>query len=66
MELQQFSSQFLRHNQTQMKLRCAQLLVDWQQQCSFVIQVNVSFASLFDRLILFRMFHSLVCYVRKV
>lgn len=40
MELQQFSSQFFRQNQIQMQLHCSQLLIDWQQQCSFVLQVN--------------------------
>ena len=50
LELHQFSSQFIRNIETEMKLKCSQLVIDWQQQCLFVVHVNFSFERLIIRI----------------
>jgi len=47
MELHQFSSQFLPGTELQMKLKCSQLVIDCQQQCIFIVHVNIQSQSLF-------------------
>ncbi len=55
MELHQFSSQFMRqslvNNDTQMKLKCSQLLIDFQQQCIFIVHVNFQVLKIIFKLI---------------
>jgi hypothetical protein len=45
MELHQFSSQFIRGIETQMKLKCSQLVIDCQQQCIFIVNVSFSISN---------------------
>jgi hypothetical protein len=57
-EVRQLSARLIRKpsfdNDIQMELRCSQLFIDCQQQCIFVIQVNIQLENSFQLILYFR------------